>query len=99
MTTDSPQIAAIKVRYQQSFEDKAEVVSDHLNALLGGESITLSLTDTREMLHKLAGSSGMYGYDDISTICRTAMKRVDQSQTSVLINELEQLKDLLEQYA
>ncbi len=99
MTSDSPQIAAIKLRYQKSFPEKLELVAEHLNALLGDESTNISIADTREMLHKLAGSSGMYGYTDISTVCRSAMERADQDDSTSLVNRLEHLKELLEQYA
>lgn len=98
MTSDSPQIAEIKLRYQQSFSEKTEIISEHLDALLGDDT-QISLGDTREMLHKLAGSSGMYGYADISAVCRSAMERADQGDSSALANRLEHLKELLEQYA
>lgn len=96
---DSPQIAAIKLRYQQSFAEKAEVIAEHLAAHLTGEDSAITLQDTRDMLHKLAGSSGMYSYNDISSVCRSAMDRIDQDDLTALANRLEHLKELLEQYA
>jgi len=99
MTSDSPQIAAIKLRYQQSFPEKAVVVAEHLEALLGDENTEIKVKDTRELLHKLAGSSGMYGYADISALCRSAMERADQGDNTALVNRLEHLRELLEQYA
>jgi len=96
---DSPQIAAIKLRYQQSFPEKIELITEHLGAQLAGEDGDISVQDTREMLHKLAGSSGMYEYNDISSVCRSAMDRIDQEDFTALVNRLEHLKELLEQYA
>jgi len=99
MVSDSPQIAAIKLRYQQSFSEKAEIIAAHLASQLGDEEHGFSLQDTREMLHKLAGSSGMYEYNDISSVCRSAMDRIDQKDYTALVNRLEHLKALFEQYA
>lgn len=99
MTSDSPQIAEIKLRYQQSFAEKAEMIAEHITAHLSDESSEISAQDTREMLHKLAGSSGMYEYNDISSVCRSAMERIDRKDFTALVNRLEHLKDLLEQYA
>ncbi len=62
-----------------------------------------TLESIYEYLHKLAGSSAMYGYDDIALLCQNLMRNVHHlptlSQLGVVLNQLEQLQNLLEQHA
>ncbi|GAA6137196.1 hypothetical protein NBRC116583_09430 [Arenicella sp. 4NH20-0111] len=91
--TDSPQIQEIKARYKASFPEKANMLSGFMRVVSTGGELTI----LREELHKLAGSSGMYSYDDISSLCRKAMQSIDNDQLENLHNELSQLINLVEQ--
>ena len=93
----SPQIQAIRERYKRSFTEKIELITEHINALPQAEAGVME--SAHEMLHKLAGSSGMYGYDDIAALCRVAMLNAQQSKADVLIQNLSELKSALEAYA
>lgn len=98
--TKSPQVQALQERYKNSLSDKAVTIESHLADLRDNWSASENeLADTKEMLHKFAGSSGMYGYDDIAELCRVAMDDIDQADLSGLRNHLEQIKLLLEQHA
>ncbi|MCH2189959.1 MAG: Hpt domain-containing protein [Gammaproteobacteria bacterium] len=73
MTEDSPQIQQLKVRYRQSFPEKLAIIRKARSELLQENNITFA----REELHKLAGSSGMYGYSELAANCRSAMEKLD----------------------
>lgn len=95
----SPQIAEIRARYQTSLPEKATMIDEHIY-LLSMESVADSLIqETHEALHKLAGSAGMYGYDEISLLCRAAMTNTSQQALDTLLSQLSELKNLLEEYA
>lgn len=93
MSQDSPQIQAIKARYKASLPEKAELLMSLLKPAEVGENLVL----LHEELHKFAGSSGMYSYDDISDLCRKAMRSIDQNNIEDLQKELRQLIELVEQ--
>ncbi len=93
MSTDSPQVQALKERYKESFQEKLTVVQSMLDDMGRMEDFT----SIREELHKLAGSSGMYGYSDISGACRSAIECIDDDHESGLAMFLSHLIGLLEQ--
>ncbi len=88
---DSPQIQAIKERYKASFGEKKAIVEQIVMDLGSGDD----LQPAREELHKLAGSSGMYGYDDIALVCRMAMREIDTKEMDDLKYSLNKLIKLL----
>lgn len=93
--SDSPQVQAIKQRYKESLKDKAEMVSGfRLNVEMDSGFGTM-----KEELHKLAGSSGMYGYQDLADACRAAMSSIDSGAESLLREQLELIIGLLSQYS
>lgn len=92
--SESPQVKALKERYKQSFVDKIELLNSQLLSLNQGADNLLVI---HENLHKLAGSSGMYGYSDISDLCRQTMESVTAQKPcdvadglSCIIRRLEQ---------
>jgi len=100
-TQESPQVAAIRARYQSSLKDKAEMLAAHTAALVASKDNNLDLTleALRDDLHKLAGSSGMYGYEDISKVCRHAMRAIDEEKLEDLDQHLHEAQQLLKQHA
>ena len=90
---ESPQVKALKDRYRASFVEKIATLNEQRNALaIDGDS---QLTEAHESLHKLAGSSGMYGYEDVSLLCRKTMTKTDKAD---VVEGLDALIELLEQH-
>jgi len=85
---DSPQILALKERYKNSLEEKVQMLSDYLVAIESDEATLDEFSELRGFLHKLAGSSGMYGYNDISAASREAMLVADQVDSIADIDDL-----------
>jgi len=98
MTQDSPQVQEIRARYKASLSDKARMINEYLTAFQENSNDEL-LTQIRGELHKLAGSAGMYDYDDISSLARSGMVLIDEQSYDGLANQLQLLKDLLLQHA
>ncbi len=94
----SPQITAIRERYKASLPDKAVMIEEQIE-ILSSAGAARDLSATHEVLHKLAGSAGMYGYDDISALSRTAMACTVEKKIDLLLAQLAELKSLLEQHA
>ena len=93
----SPQVAAIIERYKSSLIEKAELINQHLRNLVNEESVQQSaLEDANQDLHKLAGSSGMYGYVDVSDLARLAMRNIADNDLKNLELSLLQLRNLLQ---
>ena len=86
--TDSPQIQALKERYKSSFPEKIAEITDCLNAVQSSESSTDDVVELRNLLHKISGSSGMYGYSEISTTSRSAMRVAESFDGSSELDEL-----------
>ena len=76
MSSDSPQIVAIRARYKASFSEKKQLIDEYVERLSDEPTDKLVLSELHGELHKLAGSSGMYGYDDISRLCREIMQEI-----------------------
>ena len=74
MSQDSPQIQQLKTRYRTSLPEKSAQIAKLQIVLLDGQAeLPQVLQELHEYLHKLAGSAGMYGYDDIAVLARTTM--------------------------
>ena len=95
-TQESPQVAAIRARYQSSLKDKAEMLATHSAAVVSSKdnNLDVALEALRDDLHKLAGSSGMYGYEDISKVCRHAMSAIDEEKLEDLDQYLHEAQQL-----
>lgn len=85
---DSPQILALKERYKNSFEEKVQALLGYLADVERAGASLEHVSEMRNFLHKLAGSSGMYGYSDISAASRNAMLMADRVQSMANIDEL-----------
>ena len=86
--TDSPQIKQLKERYKKSFPEKLEIVQRVRAGLLtegGGIEIA------KGELHKLAGSSGMYGYDALAADCRSAMSKLEANEVESAIGLIDRI--------
>lgn len=93
----SPQIQAIRERYKISLPEKAELIAEQVEALTQADANAFE--ESHNALHKLAGSSGMYGYDDIAVLCRNAMLSAQKKDAQLLIQQLSELIALLETHA
>ena len=105
MTAESPQVLALRERYQQSLITKSKELGELLKLISDAEQKTswqLSDADANslgEYLHKLAGSAGMYGYADVAQLARSAMVDNQQANMATLVTRLNDLRCLLEQHA
>jgi len=88
----SANINAIQARYKASFGEKKMMIDDYRSQLTS-ESGNLSLLyeEIHADLHKLAGSLGMYGYDDLAVQARLAMKFSLSQDKQPLDESLERL--------
>lgn len=91
MSTDSPQVAALKERYKASFPEKVEIIKSTLDTVSSNGDLEL----VKEELHKLAGSSGMYGYQDLAAFCRGGMDKAERQDRGALLEDLNKIIDLL----
>jgi len=97
--TESPQIQALKERYKASIPDKIELIREHVELVLAEPADSNFIDEAHQILHKLAGSSGMYGYDDVNVLCRDAMSRLDVNNIEGSVEALNKVVELLEQYS
>jgi len=98
MSSDSPQIMAIRSRYKASFNEKKQLVDEYIERLSDKPTDKLILSELHGELHKLAGSSGMYGYDDISCLCRRIMQEIVNDCFHEIALNLEGLSQLFGVY-
>ncbi len=89
---ESPQVLALQERYKASFPEKRRLILDLRNSFNNGGDIA----EVKQELHKLAGSSGMYGYSNIASICREAMDSIDSEHQDKVNGFLDRLIDLLD---
>ena len=82
---DSPQIQQLKQRYRQSFPEKLSIIENIKQGIIESNSID----EAKSELHKLAGSSGMYGYPDLAQNCRDAMQKIDDGNTNQAISHID----------
>ena len=94
---NSQQIQAIRERYKNSLPEKTKVISELIDAIEKPQPDAME--NAYNVLHKLAGSSGMYGYDEIADLCRVAMSNARGNNASELGSKLSQLHELLENHA
>ncbi len=105
MSNESPQVAALRIRYQNSFPEKSAALAEFQQLLSVDDdaSATTALNQNSETvgdyLHKLAGSAGMYEYDDIAALARQGMAQSKQQDLPALLQSLTQIRGLLEQKA
>tara|TARA_B110000285_G_C14673821_1_gene401602 strand:+ start:88 stop:414 length:327 start_codon:yes stop_codon:yes gene_type:complete len=103
--TDKLQL--LKDRYKLSLIDKSVLISELLLMLsIDGSKPTnnsgagdKAYTEIHHCLHKLVGSSGMYGYSDIAQLSRAAMQSNQRNDAQLLVEQLNKLRDLLQQHA
>lgn len=72
---------ALLRRYVQSMPAKAAAIDAHLGGFdghIGAES----RAGLRDLAHKLAGSAGMYGFDDIGARARALVHAIDANASS-----------------
>lgn len=101
MEDDSPQIKAIRARYKTGLHEKAELIEQYKAELCDGcsENAHQDHALFRAELHKLAGSSGMYGYHDVCDLCRHAMSCIDNKDLAELTSAATELHELLLRYS
>ena len=95
---ESQQIRALKERYKTSFPEKITLLKAQCLAIESGAGDMDGFAEAHEVLHKLAGSSGMYGYDDVSNLCRETMVKLDQSDRTYVVAALHRVIALLQQH-
>ena len=96
---ESPQIKALKERYKVSFTEKVELLNQQRDIFADGNPSSEQLVELHQQLHKLAGSSGMYGYLDINVLCREIMGKIDASNVADLVKQINKLTLLLEDHS
>lgn len=96
--TDSPQVRALKERYKASLPEKVALIREQIEQVYASSATADSIEEANQVLHKLAGSSGMYGYDDINVLCRAAMASLGSKNADESVDVLQQVIELLEQY-
>jgi len=97
--SESPQVKALKERYKASFPEKLELLRQRREAIADGHISSQQRMQVNEVLHKLAGSSGMYGYHEISASCREIMAEIDVADTSFLVPKITELMLLIERHS
>lgn len=94
---ESDQVRDLKLKYQRSLNDKADILANYASSLLHDDGGMLTVDDELQLelldeLHKLAGSTGMYGYDKLSQKCRKAMTFAQQQRIDKLYKALTKLE-------
>jgi len=95
---ESPQIQALRLRYKASLADKIELIQQQIDTISTSSGDASSIEEAHQVLHKLAGSSGMYGYDDINVLCRNVMSQLAGLEIDDSVKALNQIVELLEQH-
>lgn len=100
-------IQELRDRYKSGFVEKAEAINKFLLVMSTGDSRPINgvaisdmvYLEIHEFMHKLAGSSGMYGYPDIASLSREAMDSSNRNEPQLLLEQLSGLRDLLQKHA
>ena len=100
---NSSKIQKLKDDYKRNLLEKSAIISELLlmisadapNSDAGISDVNLN--EIHQYLHKLAGSSGMYGYPEIAQLSRSAMQSSDRKAIQLLVEQLSELRDLLRQ--
>lgn len=95
---ESPQIQALKQRYKERLADKIELIQLQISAIIEASGDAVSIEEAHQTLHKLAGSSGMYGYEDVNFLCRKVMSQLGKASVDDAVCALNQIVELLEQH-
>ena len=97
---NSERIEELRLRYKRSLADKAEALALLSTRLAEQDHVSEEMqAEIHEYLHKLAGSSGMYGYTDIAGMCRRTLTELENQQITALPGQLERIRNLLQQHA
>jgi len=100
MKPESPKITDIRERFKSSLLEKAEVFGQYLDNIVESDETNAELlNELREDLHKLAGSTGMYGYDDLAKMSREAMDLIDSSDEFGAEQKVLAIHNLLKKHA
>jgi len=70
---DSPKVIELKEKYRDSFQDKVteiDSLTQQIKLANTRKEVKNAYTEYEQYIHKLAGSSGMYGYHHVSKIAR-----------------------------
>jgi hypothetical protein len=98
---NNSRIQQLRDNYKQSMMAKSDALNsliEPLSILVPGHAAKDQLAVWREVdefLHKLAGSSGMYGYSEIEQSARAAMSESKREDLEALLYNLNHLSDLL----
>jgi len=65
----------LRRRYIDTFPDKSAALSAALDLLANGDAA--GPRSLRDQAHKLAGSAGMYGFDDVGQLAREIVHSMD----------------------
>jgi len=99
---ESDKIQALRLIYASKLSEKAaqlKIFIDQLSDSLGSvEHRKLIDHEIAEYLHRLVGSAGMYGYDDIAERAKKTMYLSEKPGNDGLASALIELHDLLRQY-
>lgn len=74
----------LRRRYLESFPAKAAALNAVLDTLSDGNQE--SIRQLRDLSHKLAGSAGMYGFDDLGQHAREIVHAVDAGAGSIVLH-------------
>ncbi|MFT4629365.1 MAG: HPt (histidine-containing phosphotransfer) domain-containing protein [Arenicella sp.] len=102
---NSDKIQKLRDAYKSSLLDKSTVITELLLMISADASDSdtgisdENLIEIHQYLHKLAGSSGMYGYPEIAQLSRAAIKSSERKAIQLLVEQLSELRDLLRQSA
>ncbi|MFO1495943.1 MAG: Hpt domain-containing protein [Lysobacterales bacterium] len=77
---------ALRLRYLQSFPGKIDALQA-VSATLTAEGAE-ARRQLRDLTHKLAGSAGMYGFDDLGLQARAVVHAIDATAADAEIQEL-----------
>jgi HPt (histidine-containing phosphotransfer) domain-containing protein len=80
---------ALRRRYVDSFPAKGAALEASIEALdVSGEVNAEALSALRQQAHKLAGSAGMYGFDDLGHLARELVHAIDAGAKTPIIDGL-----------
>lgn len=75
---------ALRRRYVDSFAGKCVAFEAAIDGIGGDEGIST----LRDLAHKLAGSAGMYGFDDLGHLARELVHAVDAGAGASIVSGL-----------
>lgn len=97
---ESEKIVQLRRKYQRSLGDKlAQLDQLWPRGESRPESVLGNDSDFFMFVHRLAGSSGMYGYENLSSTSRQVLNQLEQHQVDELPVTVSKLRGLLKQLA